>query len=127
MDYSEILVNMDYSSDPLWVSGNGVWINTSLEEYEKMLSKPLLHSLEVYRRLWEADKWSRYITPNSQSQEYFGMGIVKDALEEIVPELAAQLKTELPDCRVFYRDAESNTVEISGDTKPYGIRSTLVG
>lgn len=108
MKYKAIKVDMDYCADPIWLSDDGeVFANGSLSEFDKVLSKNLLHGLEVYRSLWEKAHWSEYMSP-TMSFTWDGEDLVHDCLKKMQRELAAQLKKELPDMRVFYTQRDSH-------------------
>lgn len=132
MKYKHLKVDMDYCSDPIWVSNeeeSPVFINGSLREFEGVLSKGLLHGLSVYQRLWESSQWPDYLTPTDM-QVWPGDDLVDNCLDEMRILLAAKLKEELPDVRVYYSDYDLLDkwvlVEI-GTATPKGIRKTLVG
>lgn len=135
MNYKALMVDMDYCADPIWVSEDQsapYFANGSLEEFEGILSKGLLHGLKVYQSAWEAAMWSKYMSPSADDQRFPGMDLVFDMLFELVVPLAAELKEQLPQCRVFYRTYDQNTgrsvqIEIGGDQPTTTIRSTLVG
>lgn len=132
MKYKHLKVDMDYSADPIWggVSEDRlIFANCSLSEFEPILSKELLHGLEVYRNMWDTAHWSEFMTP-SMSFEWPGEELVHDCLKEIQIHLAARLKEELPDAHVYYCQRDSSGkwthVEIS-NLKPVGIYTTFVG
>lgn len=135
MNYKALMVDMDYCSDPIWVSEDAAapyFANGSLEEFEGILTDGLLHGLQVYQRTWEAAMWGKYITPSTEDSRFPGMDLVFDMLFELVVQLAAELKLQLPECRVFYRKYDENTgrsvqLEIGGDKPDTTIRSTMVG
>lgn len=104
MKYKLIKVDMDYCADPLWVSEdseNLCFANSSLSEFEEVLSKGLLHGLEVYRSLWEKSNWTKYLSP-TKMEVWPCDDITSNCLEEMRQALAERVKRELPDCRVFY-------------------------
>lgn len=135
MNYKALMVDMDYCADPIWVSddptGNGGFANGSLSEFEDILPKGLLHALTVYQRTWEIAMWSKYISPSDDDTSFPADVLVYDMLHEMVPELAANLKEVLPECRVFYRRPNEtmgrlDIVEVCAPTQ-LGIWQTMVG
>lgn len=105
MKYKSIKVDMDYCAEPLWVSEDGgnspCFANGSLQEFDTVLSKGLLHGLLIYRRCWEISNWSRYMSPTQDNCDYPGDTLTTDYLYEMQRTLAAKLKEELPDVRVY--------------------------
>lgn len=135
MEYKALLVDMDYCADPIWVSEDPAapyFANGSLEGFEGILTDGLLHGLQVYQRTWEAAMWSKYMGPDAEDHRFPSMDLVFDMLFEMVIPLAAELKAQLPECRVFYRRYDENTgrsvqLEIGGDKPDTTIRPTMVG
>lgn len=135
MNYKAIMVDMDHCADPLWVSEDATapyFANGDLSEFEGVLSKGLLHGLKLYQTAWEAAMWSKYMSPDAEDHRFPGMDLVFDMLFELVVPLAAELKEQLPECRVFYRKYDENTgrgmqIEIGGEDNSAAIRPTLVG
>lgn len=132
MKYKHLKVDMDYCADPIWVSTeeeSPVFANGSLSEFEGVLSKGLLHGLSVYQWLWEKSQWSDFLTPTDM-KAWTGDDLIDDCLEEMRILLAAKLKEELPDVRVYYSEYDLLDkwvlIEV-GTPPPKGIRKTLVG
>lgn len=132
MNYKAIKIDMDYCADPIWVSEDGVrFPNGCISEFEGILSKALLHSLEVYRCLWEKAHWTEHLSPTDM-ELWPGSGLIFDCLGELQLELAAKLKEELPDVRVYIGVYSENSdprwqlLEIGGE-QPKGFYSTMVG
>lgn len=134
MKYKALMIDMDYCADPIWVSNdpdNEGFANGCISEFENVLSKGLLQSLEVYRSLWEKAHWTEYVSPTEEELSYPCIDLVFDLLSDMVPVLANALKDEIPSCRVFYRNYEdsiASLVEVSERRpRPKGIWPTLVG
>lgn len=102
MKHKFIKIDMDYAADPLWESEDGeVYCNANIQDFFPVLSRPLLHGLEVYRKLWETSHWSYLLSPTTM-ESWPGEDAVADCLDKMQKDLAQQLKKELPGCRVFY-------------------------
>lgn len=96
---------MDYSSDPIWVSEDDInennvsFSNASVDEFN--LPSSFLHSLEIYRVLWETVHWSKHITPSSEHHEFVGEDLVYKALTDLQLCLAIKLKETFPEKRIY--------------------------
>ncbi len=130
MKYTALKIDMDYCSDPIWVSEDGIcFANGSLCEFEDLLSKPLLHGLELYRSMWGKSLWSKYLAFD-EDFAWPGKDLVSDCIDELQIALAAKLKEELPHVKVLYGTVDKCgkfvNIEISSEC-PKGISHTLVG
>lgn len=97
-DYPVIRVDMDYCADPLWGSADkkSGFCNLCLEDFEKVLSKDLMHSLVYYRRSWETLHSSKYLTVFEDHESSFLKGLHINLIKAQI-EIAKQLKREMPD------------------------------
>lgn len=103
-----ICVDMDYSSDPIWIDENfdDHWDNDSLSSYKNLLSNELLHSLKVYENLWEISNWSAYMSPSTFSN-YPGVGLIENTLDILAQTIAVKIKKEQPTWQVYYTQSNS--------------------
>lgn len=97
-DYPVIRVDMDYCSDPLWGSADkkSGFCNLSLEDFEKVLSKELMHSLAYYQHSWEMLHSSKYLSVFEDHESSFLKGLHVNLLKAQI-EITKQLKREMPD------------------------------
>lgn len=99
--YKHIRVDMDYCSDPIWVSEDGKrFFNGDVEDLIDIVSENLISNLLLYQDLWDTIHWKLRKCDKKQKGKFDIIDF--QAWEK---SLAERLSQELPgDYSVYYYD-----------------------
>lgn len=113
----KIKIDMDYCSSPIWIMDeeDSYFLNDDLDSYKEFFSKELMHLLETYRCLWEANTGTKYLTIfDEPSKHHDSFDLITNKIQEIEYECAKLCKQERPDFEVYVSkwNEEKKTYEL---------------